>query len=85
MIFEAFDLQRYAGDRFVADLVKLVDRRMLRTEQRDLMPPAAPDEIRDDVLPFKETIVAGTPSTVRLMFIDRYERLRRALPEWEGR
>lgn len=40
----------------VPAIVKEVDRRMLRTEQRDLMPPPMPGEEREDVLPFSKQI-----------------------------
>jgi hypothetical protein len=56
--------------------LKYVDRRMLRTEQRDLMPPAALDENRDDVDPFGFSVVdAWTPSRARDEFLQRFHAL----------
>jgi hypothetical protein len=58
-----------------ADL-KLIDRRMLRTEQRDLMPPPALDERRDDVEPFAFSVLdAWTPARARLAFLKRFADL----------
>lgn len=60
-----------------ADL-KTVDRRMLRTEQRDLMPPPALAERRDDVEPFAFALTAPwSPTRARWQFLDRFVQLTR--------
>ena len=51
MIYETFGLSPIEPPA-----VKLIDRRMLRTEQRDLMPPSVLDERRDDVEPYPKRI-----------------------------
>jgi hypothetical protein len=56
--------------------LKLVDRRMLRTEQRDLMPPAAEDEGREDVIPYAETVWPWSPVTAHLIFMNHFKALR---------
>lgn len=45
-----------------------IDRRLLRTEQRDLMPPALPGEGRDDVEPYAFRIVPWTPREACMTF-----------------
>lgn len=75
-------LQRAIYTRFGLDpgaepaLVKLFDRRLLRTEQRDLMPPPTLDEDRTDVPPFDEITVADpwSPARARDEFLDRFQR-----------
>lgn len=59
--------------------VKHADRRILRTEQRDLMPPPAPGEVRDDVLPYTFAIEPWTPTEAREAFTARYHELQRQL------
>lgn len=74
VIYDAFGLTM-TGEP--ADL-KVVDRRMLRTEQRDLMPPAGPGEYRHDVAPFDSVSFAeGTwmPWRARLVFLNRFVEL----------
>lgn len=59
----------------------LIDRRMLRTEQRDLMPPPLvghpiyADECRDDVAPFAERIVALPWFEAKRLFLERFAEL----------
>jgi hypothetical protein len=59
--------------------LKLVDRRMLRTEQRDLMPPPVPGEARDDVDPFLTVNLRGpyiwSPQVARMFFLERFVAL----------
>lgn len=56
--------------------VRVADRRMLRTEQRDLMPPELPGEGRDDVEPYLFTIERPLPPVLaRRAFLDRFAEL----------
>jgi hypothetical protein len=55
--------------------LKLVDRRMLRTEQRDLMPAAACDEDRTGVPPFDEVIQPWDFHMARLLFLEQFHIL----------
>lgn len=72
VIYAAFGLD---PDDEPAEL-KLVDRRMLRTEQRDLMPPAALAERRDDVPPFDVPLTEPwSPTRARWHFLDRFVQL----------
>jgi hypothetical protein len=51
----------------------VIDRRMLRTEQRDLMPPPALDERRDDVPPFQISVTdAWWPLRAKVAFLARF-------------
>lgn len=78
-------LQREIYRAFGLDLrdeppeLKLVDRRMLRTEQRDLMPPAAHGEDRTDVEPFPsialDSLGVWAPPLARMHFLERYVSL----------
>lgn len=72
IIYAAFDLD---PDDEPSDL-KIVDRRMLRTEQRDLMPPPALAERRDDVEPFAlQLTYPWTPEFARHRFLQRFVQL----------
>jgi hypothetical protein len=57
------------------DDVKLADRRMLRTEQRDLMPPELPGEGRGDVEPYPFLIEPWSPERARFEFLQRFRAL----------
>lgn len=50
-----------------------VDHRMLRTEQRDLMPPALADEGRDDVEPYLYTITPWCADMARELFLTAWK------------
>lgn len=66
--------------------LKTVDRRMLRTEQRDLMPPPALAERRDDVEPFDVHLVEPwSPTRARWRFLDRFVQLTTPAREFPGR
>lgn len=71
LIYAAFGLDPC----YAPSLLKAVDRRMLRTEQRDLMPPPALDERRDDVEPFRTPITPWAPFKARWAFLDRFAAL----------
>lgn len=74
IIYAAFDLDPDGEP----DYLKTVDRRMLRTEQRDLMPPPALAERRDDVEPFTFHLTnPWTPSRARWEFLRRFVELKR--------
>jgi len=80
VIYAVFELD---PDGEPAEL-KLVDRRMLRTEQRDLMPPPALDERREDVEPFSFHLNAPwSPAQARRRFLERFAEII-AVPR-EGR
>ena len=55
--------------------VRVADRRMLRTEQRDLMPPALPGEDRFDVVPYHFHVCPFEPARARKDFLDRFREL----------
>lgn len=56
--------------------LKVIDRRMLRTEQRDLMPPPAVGERRDDVEPFAFHVTQPwRPERARWLFLSRFAEL----------
>lgn len=55
--------------------LKVIDRRMLRTEQRDLMPPAADGEDREDVPTFPTVIEPWPPFKARWMFLAQFAAL----------
>jgi len=75
VIYAAFDLEPDEPAR-----LKLIDRRMLRTEQRYLVAAALPGEIRDDVAPFPIGIVPWPFQFSRQAFLRRYADLR-AVPD----
>lgn len=60
---------------------KLIDRRLLRTEQRDLMPPPTLDENRDDVAPYAWPIVPWRWDVARDLWLDRFLTVRRRLED----
>lgn len=66
------------------DRLHLVDRRMLRTEQRDLMPPPAPGEDRDDVPPYGMVITPWDVEHARARFLDRFHFLQAQLRDLAG-
>lgn len=56
--------------------IAIADRRMLRTEQRDLMPPALPGEGRDDAEPYDFHIALWGPDRARYEFLLRFAELQ---------
>lgn len=75
VIYERFEL---ASDQ-EPDALKHIDRRMLRTEQRDLMPPACLDERRDDVEPYAWRITPQIPEIAQRAFLTRFNQLQAAI------
>ncbi len=76
VIFQVFHVDVYADDAGAMQRIKDVDRRMLRTEQAQLMPPAAPGEVRDDVEPFSRIVIDPWSARVaELAFLVRYHVL----------
>lgn len=71
VIYAAFGLDAVEPAR-----LKTIDRRMLRTEQQFLMPPAVPGEGRDDVAPFPIGIVPWPFRFSKAAFLRRYADLR---------
>jgi hypothetical protein len=65
-------------DCVVPPVLKLVDRQLLRAEQRDLMPPAHPTEDRGDVEPYPHTVHPWDFHESRRRFIRRYVDLQTA-------
>jgi hypothetical protein len=59
-------------------LVKSYDRVLLRTEQRDLMPPPIEGEDRSDAVPLTTKIVPRPPKEVEALFLARHRELLRA-------
>ena len=76
VIYQAFGL---TPDE--SEVLHLVDRRALWTEQRDLMPPPLTahliyaDEDRNDLAPFTETIHAWSFETSKRRFLERFAEL----------
>lgn len=60
-----------------------IDRRMLRTEQRDLMPPPAEGEDRTDAAPYPWPIVTWNWDVARDLWLDRFLTLKRRLDDIE--
>lgn len=56
-------------------VVKGADRVLLRTEQRDLMPPAHPGEDRDDVAPLRHRIYPMDSELAEVLFLRHFHRL----------
>jgi len=75
MVYLAFGLSREAEPVSLKD----VDRRLLRTEQRSLMPPAAPAEDRHDVEPYTFAVVPWSFMDTRARFLARFQQLQRHL------
>lgn len=71
VIYRAFDLD---PDGEPIEL-KTIDRRLLRAEQRDLMPPPALQERRDDVEPYPARIDPWGPHQARTAFLWRFSNL----------
>ena len=57
------------------DILHQADRRMLRTEQRDLMPAALPEEGRDDVPPYEWTVEPWPWRETERRFLARFAGL----------
>lgn len=74
-IYTAFGLRLYEEP----SALKVIDRRLLRTEQRDLMPPAGPGEDRHDVASYSSTIVPQQPAIAREAFLYRFHTLRKSI------
>jgi len=66
-------IRKLAGES--PEPVTLADRRMLRTEQRDLMPPPCEGEDRGDVEPYPNRVEPWSPRWARVEFLDRFEEL----------
>lgn len=62
----------------VPSLVREIDLRMLRTEQRDLMPPAVVGEDRNDAKPLRAIVVPRSSAKAERRFLARYSELIRA-------
>ena len=75
-IYSAFGL-----DPVEPGLLHVVDHRMLRTEQRDLMPPACNGDDRHDVEPYPDPIEPWTPTEARKRFLARFKELT-GRPVW---
>lgn len=76
LIYQVFGLDLVVRHPEVLPRLKHVDRRMLRTEQAALMPPAAHGEDRTDLLPFRIVITPWTPRAAAAHFLDRFYDLR---------
>jgi hypothetical protein len=73
VIYQAFGLDPHGEPA----LLKSIDRRLLRTEQRDLMPPPALQERRDDVPVLPLTIEPWPPDEARVRFLVCFHELTR--------
>ncbi len=83
VIFDVFGLSELAQSPDAVARLKAVDRRMLRTEQAQLMPPPAAGEVRDDGAPFNVLIDPWDARTSTLSFLLRFHTLSlaRGLPK----
>lgn len=85
VINRVFNVDAYADDASVMQRIKDVDRRMLRTEQAHLMPPAAPGELRNDVPVFPDLMIVAWPArSAELAFLVRYYALCRRRTDIAG-
>ncbi len=76
LIYVRFGLWNDSRNKDEPELLKIMDRRMLRTEQSALMPPAAPNENRDDVPVFAHIAINRlTFESARALFLDRASQL----------
>lgn len=75
VIFQAFGVADVARDTLMMAGLKFIDRRMLRTEQAQLMPPPVIGENRDDVTPLGLTIHPWTVRAAELAFLVRFHTL----------
>lgn len=75
VIFDKFGLAEVAGDPVFTLHLKNVDRRMLRTEQAQLMPPPAIGEVRDDVETLPLQLSPWTALNAELAFLIRFHSL----------
>ncbi len=80
VIYSAFGLA--GGDEPLE--VKAIDRRLLRTEQLQLMPPPAPGEWRDDVRTLSIPVTPWTPHIARRIFLSQFHILTERLRLHEG-
>lgn len=84
LIYDTFGVIDCAVDPFVVELVKTADRRMLRTEQAQLMPPAAHGEDRGDVATFNIIITPWTAANAAARFLDDFYALRAQVALLQG-
>lgn len=85
VLFQVFHIDAYADDAAVMARIKMADRRMLRTEQAQLMPAPAPGEVRDDVEPFSRLVIdPWSARTAELAFLMRYYVLCHRRPSLVG-
>lgn len=74
-LIQAAVCDRFGLDREEPPFVKAIDTRMLRTEQRDLMPPPFDDEPRPEE-PFLETVVPWSAAKAEHEFLIRCNELQ---------
>jgi 5'-deoxynucleotidase YfbR-like HD superfamily hydrolase len=84
VIYATFGLEVYAQDPTAAALVAHADRRMLRTEQEQLMPPAGPGDAFVGVSPYPLILSPWSAANARAWFLDRFRALRKRLTAAEG-
>lgn len=66
--------QRFGLQMPMPESVKLADRILLRTEQRDLM-PYSPDVWDKSITPLKDIIIPLSPTEAKQKFLDRFKEL----------
>jgi hypothetical protein len=79
-----YRLHRCVADRFGLSfpepaMVKAIDNRMLRAEQRDLMPVSADELLAPDELAWPETIEPWTSEWAKIRFVGRFRQLTAAV------
>jgi uncharacterized protein len=85
LIYAKYDISEVANDPHVVKLLKIADRRMLRTEQAQLMPPDTHGEDRNDVAVINIIISPWEASNASARFLGDFYTLRAQIAQLQGR
>jgi 5'-deoxynucleotidase YfbR-like HD superfamily hydrolase len=83
-VYAAFGLAHYAADDVVRALVDHADRRMLRTEQEQLMLPSPHEDDRIGVAAYRLILSPWSAANATAWFLDRFRSLRKRLAACES-